>query len=387
MMIPMTVPNRQRNRACRALVALIIFEAIAGLLPGCLPYVQTRARGNLIRVAVLAGADSVFIRGIRNRIYYENNRVALMPGDTGTLYFKPMDKAVAVNGQRYRGSVEVRSHGGKLWVINVLDVEDYLKGVVPCEIGSINRGLFEVGKAQAVAARTYAYGHMGRHKELGFDVYATVKDQVYEGIGAESGIISDAIAQTRGMVITDHGLPIDAKYHSTCGGMTADFNDAWPGQGPTYLTSVPCGLCSNSPHYTWQKLWSNHDFFTQIRSRLPRAGVAIGDSELIKNIVLHRNRKTQRVVMATIITDKNSYKIGINSIRTVFGDDRDPGGLLKSTWFSIKPATGDTIAVMGKGWGHGVGMCQFGAMEMARRGKSFKQILLHYYPGTKIRRR
>ncbi len=387
MIILLATCNRYLHQTRRALTALIIFGALAGLLPGCLPYVQTKTRGNLIRVAVLAGVDSVSIRGIRNRIYYDNYRVGQAPGDTGILYFKPMDNAVAVNGKRYRGSVEVRSHGGKLWVINILDIEDYLKGVVPCEIGSISRSSFEVGKAQAVAARTYAYGHKDRHQELGFDVYATVKDQVYEGIGAESGIISEAIAQTRGIVITDHGLPIDAKYHSTCGGMTADFNDAWLGQGPPYLTSVPCGYCKDSPHYTWQKLWSNHDFFAQIRSRLPRAGIAIGDRELIKNIVLHRNRKTERVVMATIITAKTSYEIAINNIRTIFGDDRDPGGLLKSTWFSLKPAAGDSIAVLGKGWGHGVGMCQFGAIEMARQGKSFKQILLHYYPGTRIRRR
>jgi stage II sporulation protein D len=385
-MITLMARNRRPYKALGLITALTVFGAIAGLLPGCLPYAQTKTRGNLIKVAVLAGIDSVSIRGIRDRHFYENYRVGQTPGDTSTLYFKPMGDAVAVNGKKYRGCVEVRSHGGKFWIINILDIEDYLKGVVPCEIGSINRGLFEAGKAQAVAARTYAYGHMGRHQDLGFDVYATVQDQVYEGISAESEIISDAIAKTRGMVITDHGLPIDAKYHSTCGGMTADFNDAWLGQGPPYLTSVPCGFCANSPHYTWQKLWSNHDFFTQIRSRLPRAGITIGDSELIKNIVLHRNKKTQRVVRVTIMTDKNSYEIGINNIRTVFGDDRDPDGLLKSTWFTIQAGAGDSVAVMGKGWGHGVGMCQFGAMEMARQGKSFRQILFHYYPDTRIRR-
>jgi stage II sporulation protein D len=264
-------------------------------------------------------------------------------------------------------------------------MEDYLKGVVPCEIGQVNKSLIEAAKAQAIAARTYAHAHLNAHDELGFDVYATIRDQVYGGMNAEDVLINTAIKKTGGMVLVYKNRPIDAKYHSTCGGRTADFNDAWPGSPPDYLQSVECGYCSASPHYRWEKRTTNADFFSSLRQRLARAGVAIADTELIQSFKFLKNNRSRRVVGIEIQTNAGEYAVDAYITRTIFGTPEDPGSLLRSNCFSLK-AQGDTVIIEGRGYGHGVGMCQFGAMGMAMKGKSYRDILLHYYRGVKIKR-
>ncbi|MEO0190118.1 MAG: SpoIID/LytB domain-containing protein, partial [candidate division WOR-3 bacterium] len=264
-----------------------------------------------------------------------------------------------------------------------LDIEDYLKGVVPCELGKINTDLIESAKAQAIAARTYAYANLNKHENLGFDLYATIRDQAYGGIQAEDSLINIAISKTRNLVITYQDKPIDAKYHSTCGGMTADFNDAWSENSMPYLRSVECKFCNDSPHFRWRKEMNKKEFFKNLRKNLCQIGIVISDTELIKSLILRRNPRSKRVVEVNIITDKDEYKISAYNIRRLFGSEKDPDGMLKSNNFTIY-CRDSMIVIEGRGFGHGVGMCQFGAMGMAKRGKNYKDILRHYYPKTKI---
>lgn len=362
-------------------IGLVVFWALTG---NCVQYLMHQPVDRQIRVAVVCAVDSVTVTGINQGKYYENHGVSLR--DPSPQFFEPKAGRVLVNGIPYRGRLEIRRNDDALWVINILDLEDYLKGVVPCEIGGITRNLLEAAKAQAVAARTYAVSHRHQNDDLGFDLYSTVQDQVYGGIPVEVKLIDEAVERTRGQVLTDLGRPIDAKYHSTCGGQTADFDDAWAGAGPPYLRSVPCGWCRSSPHYEWKKGYLKKDFFADLRSRLKRLGIILAPREFITGMNLVKNRLSHRIRQVKIRTTKEEYAVSVYNIRTLLGDQRDPGGLLKSNWFTLT-ARGDSVFVEGRGFGHGVGMCQWGCLGMARNGKDYRQILRLYYPGTRLKTR
>ncbi len=358
------------------------FFLLLSIFINCLPYLNPSTDDDLVRVAVVCAVDSVTVTGTNHGKYYMNRGLSLR--DSFPQVFESKAGRVLVNGIPYRGRLEIRRNDHALWAINILDLEDYLKGVVPCEIGGITRQLMEAAKAQAVAARTYAVSHRHQHDDLGFDLYATVQDQVYGGLPSEDKLVSEAIEKTRGRILVDQGRPIDAKYHSTCGGQTADFGDAWPGTGPTYLKSVPCGWCRPSPQYSWKKAYLKKDFFAALRSRLNRLGIILGPREFITGLRLAKNRRSHRIRLVTVRTTKKEYAVQVYNIRTLLGDQRDPGGLLKSNWFTLA-ARGDSVYVEGRGFGHGVGMCQWGCLEMAKAGKDYRKILRLYYPGTRLK--
>jgi stage II sporulation protein D len=349
----------------------------------CMPYVGKDRGGKLVRVAVECGVDEVHVSGVHGNRYYSNYRIT--QAGSFPIQFGPKDGKVYVNDRDYRGSVEVRKIDGNLWVINILDFESYLKGVVPCEIGGISERQLEAAKAQAVAARTYARAHIGQYSELGFDLYATVQDQVYKGISCERVLTSKAVESTAGEVLFYGNQPIEAKYHSTCGGRTADFSDAWSGVSPPYLRSVVCRYCTKSPHYEWRKVMAKGDFFAHIRNRLSRINITLERGELIHSFRITRSRRSHRIKELFLTTNINEYKIPNYRIRTLFGEPGDPGGLLKSNYVYVR-TEGDKVIIEGRGFGHGVGMCQFGAIEMANQGKNYRQILYHYYQGTRIRK-
>ncbi len=349
----------------------------------CMPYVRKEEKENLVRVALLANVEQINISGIKDNEFYDDYQVKL--SNQLPLVITPYQGFVKVNGTLYHGYLNIQNISGKLWVINILGIEDYLKGVVPCEIGKISKNLIEAAKAQAVAARTYTYSHLNQYRALGFDLYATIQDQVYNGFAAENELTNTAIKETAGEILVFKKKPIDAKYHSTCGGRTADFNDAWPGKAPPYLKSVNCVYCKDSPQYQWTKKSSRKDFFLNLRSNLAKIGINLAGTERVKNFKLIKNKKSKRVTKIIIITTQNQYPIETYNIRKVLGDERDPGGALKSNYITLKTEK-DSVIIEGRGYGHGVGMCQFGALEMARRGKNYKEILYHYYPGTRIKR-
>jgi stage II sporulation protein D len=146
-----------------------------------------------------------------------------------------------VEGAPYRGTLEVRvDRGGRLRVINLLDMEDYLKGVVPNEMGPGVYPELEALKAQAVAARTYIVANLGQFSENGYDVCDSAQCQVYKGQGTEHPLSTQAVDQTRGLVLTYEGRPINALYTSTCGGHTEDGNLIFPEEKGQYLKGVPC---------------------------------------------------------------------------------------------------------------------------------------------------
>ncbi len=161
-------------------------------------------------------------------------------GRSGIVLTPADDWPTAVGDRRYRGRFRLRPVAGELLLINELDLEDYLRGVVPVEMGPYQFPELEALKAQAVAARTYAVAHLGDHDDEGWDICDTPACQAYHGAGAEHPLTDRAVAETAGLVAVFDGVPIDAMYTSTCGGRTEDAALLFPDRAQPYLVSVSC---------------------------------------------------------------------------------------------------------------------------------------------------
>lgn len=303
---------------------------------------------------------------------------------------------ITLGGRPYRGSALLLDAGpGRVTAVNLVSLEEYLLGVVPHEIGRVGEDLLEAAKAQAVAARTYAVAHRGRREAQGFDFFATVQDQVYGGAESEHGITSRAVRETTGEILTYDGAPVEAYYHSTCAGQTAAIEEVWLGERPRpYLVSVRDidprtgqAYDSFSNRFRWTQRWSA-DTLTRILARtladsLP-AGAQLG--EVRELTILHRS-PSDRVRQLRIDTDAGTVHVGGDRVRWIFLTPE--GRILNSSKFElevVRDPSGRITEVIanGGGWGHGIGMCQVGAMGRARAGQNYRTILQTYYPGTAL---
>jgi len=285
------------------------------------------------------------------------------------------DGFVQVGDRSYRGRLLVfRSADGDLVVVNVLRLEEYLFGVVPCEIGPANRRTLEAVKAQAVAARSFTMARLGRRQGLGHDLFDSyLRDQEYRGTGRETELTRQAVLATRGEVLEFRGDICEALYHGNCGGVTAN------GSRP-YLKSVPDtpghrrgrkAYCSDKPNFSWQADFRKESLDAVV-SRLS------GKKCRVRRSRLEADRQSGRVRYVHLATDRGSVRLPGSDFRMAMG--------LKSTSFSMA-IQGVTVRFAGRGSGHGSGMCQDGAVGMAASGASYKQILLHYYSGVSLRKR
>lgn len=303
------------------------------------------------------------------------------------------------NGRWYRGIFRIYGTGGDkagLTIVNEVPLEDYLRGVLPEEIGTPPESDFEAVKAQAVAARSYTLSYLGRRADLGFDLWSTVEDQVYGGTARENGQSNRAIEATRGEILLSLDVPIRALYSSACGGRTSNVEDVWPWPWTPYLRSVRdaederlVGYCSLSANYRWREEWSVDAFLATLRKFAPAEGgsVAALDGQLLDVRVESRSR-SGRVREVLVSTTGGDCVLHGDRTRWAL---RRPGGeaILRSSFFKIgvlRAADGAPLKVVasGAGNGHGIGMCQWGAMGMARAGKSYREILRHYYKDTRL---
>ncbi|HEX6749724.1 MAG TPA: SpoIID/LytB domain-containing protein [Longimicrobium sp.] len=301
---------------------------------------------------------------------------------------------VEVRGEPYRGAILVQEAGRRgLTFVNRVDVESYLLGVVPAEIGEVDESAFEAVKAQAVAARTYAMKYMGRRSSLGFDVYPNTQDQVYGGVRAERALVSRAVRETAGEVLTYGGEPITAYYHSTCAGRTAAINEVWNVSPVPYLVSVEDvdprtgeAYDRSSSRFRWTERWSESQLVSILNRTLAdslrgRRIHAIEDMDVLSRT------QSGRVRAMRIDTDAGSFTVGRDRVRWILTPTR--GGILNSSKFDVRleRSGGQTqIVAEGGGWGHGIGMCQVGAMGRARAGQDYRTILETYYPGARLTR-
>ena len=311
----------------------------------------------------------------------------------------PEAVTAAWNGKQWRGALGVfMNPRGRLTLVARLPLECYLRGVVPGEIGALGEDRIEAGKAQAISARSYTLFYMGRRASEGFDVFATVEDQLYSPVEGERPLASRVVDETRGQVALWDGQPIRANYSSTCGGISSDVWEAWPATTVPYLTSHRDrrggdDWCSASTHYRWRETWTVDEFMANLARYGPPFGVMFppaGLGELLDVQVESRSR-SGRVWRLGITTSTGKVAVPAYVLRQVLRRGGQPGSILRSNLFKIAvkrdPATRAPVAVVasGAGSGHGVGLCQTGALGMARGGEKAKAILEHYYPSADIR--
>lgn len=315
----------------------------------------------------------------------------------GPLRAAPLGRSrLVVGGITYPGAFEVRLQpDGSLAAVNVVGLETYLEGVVPKEMGRPGADAAEALKAQAVAARTYALKRLGSRPELGFDVYGTIQDQAYIGVPDPADSLAvRAVRTTRGLAMLYQGYLIDAFYHSTCGGQTARVEEVFESPPAPYLTVVsdarPGGegyWCQASRYFRWTESFDRAELETRVARNLPRIVPlpSEGAGEL-RDIDLVTSTPEGRALVLRVETTTGSYVVGENAIRQLFADAE--GRLLRSTLFLFRPRRDRAgivgLDLTGGGWGHGVGMCQVGAMGRSRAGQLYREILAAYYPGTAI---
>jgi stage II sporulation protein D len=319
----------------------------------------------------------------------------------GTVRVRPTGgKPLVVDGTAYRGEVELfLAAPGTLSIVNVVGLESYLRGVVPKEIGPRPIGEIEAVKAQAIAARTYAVASDGGRSGGDFDLFSTVRDQVYGGVDVETDVCDRAIAETAGLVARRDGEPINAYFYANCGGRTEAREEVWELEELPYLVSVwdtPGGssrreeaYCRGGANFDWSAEWTGVQIEMLVQDYLPRyASTPVRESiGAVHDVKVTERTPSGRVRWLEIRTDAGTYRVFGDRSRWVLQRPKG-GGILWSARFElgVEKSGGrvSRIRATGKGYGHGVGMCQHGAMEMARRGHSHGEILRHYYAGIEI---
>ncbi len=330
--------------------------------------------GNRLSVVSLGDAVEVEIEGKR----FNGKNIRLVPGSS--------EQSIAYKGSRYRGSINLVAGGTGLNIVNQLSVEEYLKGVIPKEMptGKGNE-YYEALKAFTICARTYSFSKLNENKKS-FDVFADTRDQVYGGSGIEKEIVNRVVEETRGFILTYNDKPAVTFYHSTCGGTTEDAKNVFPNMKLPYLVSVMDGdkpYCSISPKYTWTETFAENTFVQRFIS----AGYLENADYSVNDININSTFKSGRINELEIDFSGKGKKIKAvklfgNNIRYVIRR-ADNKAILESNNFTID-RKGENIILKGKGYGHGVGLCQWGALEQSKEGKNFEDILSLYYPGTKI---
>lgn len=340
--------------------------------------VEPVGRARAVPLAVLGATDTLWIGDGR-----------FEAGDTPRLRW---------NGRTWRGRFKAfLSPRGRLTLATRLGLEPYLLGVVPGEIGALRDSLLEAGRAQAIAARSYSLFYRGRRGPEGFDLHATVEDQLYSPVESERPLATRCVEGTRGVVCMSGDRPIRANYCSTCGGVTADVWEAWPAAPLPYLLGrADRGVgdgdhCSNSPQYRWREEWPVAEFAATLAKFGPPQGVAMpaGGVGAVQQVEVLQRSRSGRVWRLRVTTTTGVVDVPAHALRQVLRRPGNANSILRSNLFKIavrRDAAGRPAAVVasGAGSGHGVGLCQTGALAMARAGAKAEAILAHYYAGTSL---
>jgi stage II sporulation protein D (peptidoglycan lytic transglycosylase) len=264
-------------------------------------------------------------------------------------------------GSHYTGDIEVWKGANGLYLINELPLEQYVESVVAAEVGTNWEN--EALKAQAVISRTYAVSRMLSNGHQKFHITSTVLHQVYKGNQSQMQI-TNAVRGTAGEILTYNGKSIEAFYHSTSGGMTEDPEDVF-GKSYPYLKPVKTS-CEISPYWIWERKIP----LTELEKAMNIKG--------LKTMAIHSRTTTGRVRELIISSVEGKSVIKATELRKLLGWSRLP-----STNFQIR-VNGTWVTFEGKGYGHGVGLCQWSALQMAKEGKNYREILSYFYPGTEI---
>lgn len=362
-------------------------------------------------VQILDGDSVVFM--------YDSNKEVCISSKSGIM---------GVNGKKYRGSVLFkRSDNNNMTVINRVNLDEYLYSVVSREMSG--GWPIEALKAQSIAARNYAIMNMGKYKKYGFDLTDDTFSQVYGGYNSEHPNSNRAVDETRGQVMVYSGKIVDALYHSNSGGKTEDSENVWSNK-VSYLRGVDDKYSLGYPHDNWSVSMTKED----IQNKLSKKKVNIGT---ITDIKIEELSKNDRVIRIKFIGTNGEKEYTKDSTRTILGLDSNYYDIVKAqgsggseifyiystggneersdlsnvyaiTSEGIKDISNNTniylignndtkqlnlggvvsdkYTINGHGWGHGLGMSQYGAKDMAEKGFSYEDILKHYYTGIEIQK-
>jgi len=341
----------------------------------------------------------------------------------GGVILQPLDPAqrLSHDDKDYRGDFLVipSPKTGGLTLVNQVGLEAYLCGVVPWEIGRHGKEKKAALAAQAVAARTYTISHLGSRRELGFDVYASVMDQVYKGSRHEDPLCNEAIEETAGLVLVNDEHLVDAYYSACCGGHSSRVEKVWPRKAETYLVDHPDSpgegqkaFCAESKYFNWVESWSAGRLEEILQETLPaylsymtkgqrpawarpsftsrKAGVDPMRPGKLLDLEITDYTPSGRVAQLLVSTEAGMYHIRGDRVRWVLAPASGKPVILRSAGFELEKVRRGgqltEISIRGRGFGHGIGLCQTGALEMAAQGYTAAEILIHYYPGSVLRR-
>lgn len=336
-----------------------------------------------IRVAIVKQAagvvvdgDGLLARGEDGQALSLAPPVTVRPGGEGLLAdgasFRRLSFAAAgavlVNGKPYRGLVELSFGERGVLVVNELPLEEYLVGLINCEVSS--SWPMEAVKAQAVIARTFALYRREQRKNAPYHLESSVLDQVYDGCLIEDSRAKRAVSETAGQVLTYDGALVQAFYHSCCGGRTEASANVW-GKRLPYLTGVSCEYCQANPAAFWEQRLS----LKEVAERLRLAGQAVST---VSDIRTGARNSRGRLAQVVVVTDRGGLTLTGDQFRRFIGY-----GVIRSTNFTVRVADGQAL-FNGVGNGHGVGLCQWGAKQRALNGFDCTEILSYYYPGSSL---
>jgi len=271
----------------------------------------------------------------------------------------------------YHGSIDVFiTEKQQLLVVNTLGLEEYVQGVVYREMS--HRWPMEALKSQAVISRTYAIYQILRSSKRLYDLTGDIYSQVYGGSSGERFRTNLAVERTAGEVMTFKGKVFPAYFHAACGGYTEDAAELWEQNVPGLLAGRRCGFCGHSPHSWWKK----NIQLKEIESKLNVGGYKVG---AIKDIFVQERNQSGRIRKLEIV-DREDKRVSITGkdFRNIVG----PNLIRSNDYYVIM--RGYYADFVGRGWGHGVGLCQWGAHGMASKGQDYRQILNFYYSGIAI---
>lgn len=356
-------------------------------------------------VAVLGGSGAV------NNVFLEDNLPVLAAG--GQLsYLKAVQGGISVAGssgtaavrgsgelnlatlvlsgraQSYRGNMELRTQAGGFTVINELPLEEYLYGVLPREMPA--SWPLEAQKAQAVAARSYALAQLGTYRNYGFDLMANQQSQMYGGYNAEHSTSSRAVDETRGQVVLRLGKPISAFFHSSSGGYIENCQDVWR-EVIDYIQARPDPYDKNPNHYNWVVTFSQDQLVSQLREKknfynspgqAERVFSRVDDIQVLEKT--SSGARVKKIRISGIDSGGKPLKAELSNadvVRSAFG--------LKSALFEMSREMSPdgklkTLTLKGSGYGHGLGMSQYGALGMASQGYNYQDILKYYYNNVQV---
>lgn len=295
---------------------------------------------------------------------------------------------IKVDGKKFRGRIIISIVASEIKIVNQIGLEDYVKGVMTREM-PIGRGTenYNALKAFSICTRTYAYNKINENK-LFFDIYPDTRDQVYGGVEGETVYTNKIVDETSGQILFYDNQPATMFYHSTCGGQTENVENVFSKSNIPYLSGIKDGdepFCKISPRYEWVENYSESNFIEQ----LYKAKLIESTNYKISDLRIKSRFNSGRVNELDIILNDNEeiqktiFLIG-NQIRSIIRSSNDKS-ILKSTLFDITIDSKNNVVISGKGNGHGVGLCQWGAIGQSKKGIDFKEILNHYFPGTRLK--